>query len=401
MRFLSLLMVLVAGATSSSRVAAEWPQFLGPGRNGSSPETGLLGAWTAEGPKVVWKVAGGPGYSQVVVSGGRAYVVAERGGEEHVLALDAATGKELWSKSIGRAAKPGPSSTPAVDGDRLYVQSMNGPLFCLDSRSDKTIWERDLLKEFAGGNTLWGMTVSPLIDGTLLLTVSGGKGAGVVALDKTTGKVVWKNTDAPLGWASPLIMRVGEQRQAIFKAATMIVAVRPDDGKLLWSIPCDGGGDVVASTPVVAGDKLFISAGDPTSLFAPGPKGAPRLVWKSNLAMDTYWSTAVHHDRHLYGLSHASGPNDDLNCVEVTTGNVLWSQKKFGPASVTLADGKLYILIATGEFVVARATPTGYREDGRCKLLDKGRYVNAPTITGKRLYARDLKHIICLELAAK
>src|SRR5258708_39891467 len=115
MKLLARLLALVAVAACSGRVAADWPQFLGPHRDGSSPETGLRGAWTAAGPKVVWKVAGGTGYSQVVVSGGRAYVVADRGGEERILALDAATGKEVWSKSIGRAAKPGPSSTPAVD----------------------------------------------------------------------------------------------------------------------------------------------------------------------------------------------------------------------------------------------------------------------------------------------
>jgi len=395
-------MILLAGSTARG---ADWPCFLGPNRNGSSPESGLLAEWPAEGPKVVWKAAGGIGYSQIIVSRGRAYIVGQRGKDEMCLALDAATGKEMWSKRIGNASQPGPAATPAADEGRLYVQSMRGALLCLEAENGTVVWERNLLKEFKSRSTLWGMTVSPLAEGNLVLTVSGGKGAGVVALNKMTGEVVWKQTDDKLAFSSPVVMSVAGQKQAIFLTDVGIVAVQLGDGTVRWRFPWVGGGsELYGASPLVVGSELFLATGDDSALITPTRSGDPKVVWGPNETLRTYLSTAVHHKQHLFGTSggwpiHRKPP--PLNCVEAATGKVLWCQEKFGQAHLTLADGNLYMLLSSGELVVAPATAKGYQEKGRSLVLEKADFVNAPTIAGKKLYARDQKNIICLDIAAK
>src|SRR5262249_11098868 len=163
MRSVGLLIIVLLVAVPA--FAADWPQWLGPNHNGSSPETGLLTTWPAQGPKLLWKVPGGEGYSAVAVAGGKAYTLVQRGGNELVLALDAVSGKELWTARCGPAFKnkfgDGPRSTPAVDGAFVYVTSVNGPVLCLDATSGKEIWKHDLLKDFGGKNITWGLSASP------------------------------------------------------------------------------------------------------------------------------------------------------------------------------------------------------------------------------------------------
>ncbi|OAI38926.1 hypothetical protein AYO40_01430, partial [Planctomycetaceae bacterium SCGC AG-212-D15] len=344
----------------TSVAAADWPQFLGPQRNGSSPETGLLAQWDAKGPKVVWKVPGGPGHAQVAVVGGRAYTLVERGGDEVVLALDAATGKEIWSKRFGRGSSP--SSTPAVAADRLYVQSASGPLYCLETDSGKVIWERNLPK---GHRVPYaqGMMVSPILEGNLVLTVVGG------AWNRTTGEPVWTNAEKTGGFefSSPVVVRVGRKSQAVFVTGTQLVAVQPDDGKVLWRYPwTHNEGD--AATPVVIDGQIFVSSGG-CALLTPAASGEPRVLWKEDRTMDNYWATAVCDGKYLYGISGMHATNPSLNCVELSNGRLVWSRKAFGWANLTLADRHLYILTVKGELVVAAATWKGYEEKGRATVL--------------------------------
>ncbi|OAI38684.1 hypothetical protein AYO40_01635 [Planctomycetaceae bacterium SCGC AG-212-D15] len=296
---------------------------------------------------------------------GRAYTVVERGGDEVVIALDAATGKEIWSKRIGDGRTP--SSTPTVHANRLYVQSENVP----------------------GA----GMAVSPLIEGNLVLTVVGG------ALNRATGEPLWTTAEKNKGFefSSPVIVRVGDKSQAVFVTGSELVAVQPDDGKVLWRFPwvyCEGD----AATPLVIGRHLFVSSGG-CALVAPAVSGDPKVVWKTDGVMDNYWATAVCDGQHLYGISGGHGSKPNLNCVEMTTGKLVWSRKTFGWANLTLADSHLYILTVKGELVVAAATPKAYQEKSRAIVLGRPDYLNAPAIAGKKLYVRDKKHIICLDLA--
>ncbi len=397
---------LVAGPRAS---AADWPQWLGPNRTGASPETGLLTAWPAAGPKVLWKVKGGDGYSSVAVAGGRAVTLVQHDGAEWVLALDAATGDRRWETKIAPGFKnrygDGPRSTPAIAGGRVYAQSVNGPLVCLDADTGKVVWEVDLLKEFGAKNISWGLSASPLVDDRFVYAVPGAKSAEVAAFDKTTGKLAWKTGDARAAYASPITVTVGGQRQVVFFTAAGLLAVTPKDGTELWRVAWPTGYDCNIATPLaVGGDRLFVSSGEGvgSALFELSADGPPQAVWESKGpkgVMTNYWANAVLHDGHLYGLSGEFSKRIDLNCVDVKAGKLAWSQKDFGKGAITLAAGHLFITTKKGDLVLVAATPAKYEEKARVALLRENRTV--PTVADGRLYLRDRENIVCLDIAGQ
>ncbi len=387
--------------------AADWPHWLGPNDNGSSPETGLLTKLPATGPKVLWKVPGGEGYSAVAVAGGRGITLVQRDGEELALALDAATGKELWKTRLGPAFKNpfgnGPRSTPSIQGGFVWAQSVTGPLVCLKADSGAVVWRHDLLKEFGAKNIRWGLSASPLIDGDTVLAIPGAKGAGVAAFHKLTGKRIWKTGDDKAAYASPVAVTVGGRRQVIFFTAPGLLAVAADTGKELWRVPWVTAYDVNICTPLLAGKRLFVASGEQvgSALFELTADGPPKVVWESRGkmgVMTTYWANAVIHDGYLYGLSGEFDKVIDLNCVELATGKLMWSRKKFGKAALTLAQGQLFLVTKTGDLVLVHCNPKGYLERGRVRLLGDNRTV--PTLADRRLYLRDLQNIYCLDVAA-
>jgi outer membrane protein assembly factor BamB len=389
--------------------AADWPQFLGPTRDGSSPETGLLTTFPASGPGVLWKVEGGDGYSGISVSGGRCYTLVQRNNEELVVALDAATGKEVWKYRLGPAYKnrygDGPRSTPTVDGKQLYVQSANGPVVCLDAATGKEVWRTDLFQTFKTKNISWGLSASPLIDGNLVLVMPGDPG-GVAALDKTTGKTVWHTAKDKAGYASPVVLNVGKKKQIVFFTGNAVLGIDPAGGKELWRETWKTAFDVNIATPLVIGSQVFVSSGENVGCALLEPAGSKvKTIWDSKGSdnvkpvMKNYWATSVHYQGHLYGLSSEHDPPANLRCLDAATGKIVWEKERFPMCNLTLADGHLFILTVEGDLVVAAASSRGYQEKARARVLQKARYVNAPVIADKKLYARDEKSILCLDLA--
>jgi len=402
----ALMLGVVATAT-----AADWPNFLGPNHNGSSPEKGLLTTWPAGGPKVLWKVEGGDGYSGIAVVGKRAYTMVGRGDDEFAIALDVADGKEVWKRRTGElfteAHGNGPRATPAVDGDFVYFQSASGPLVCLKTADGSVVWEHDLLKEFKAKNITWGLCASPLIEGDLVIAIPGATGAGVAAFNKKDGKVVWKTSDDKAAYASPMAVTVDGKRQIIFFTAAGLLTVAADSGKELWRMPWVTDYDVNIATPLVIGDQLFVSSGEKVGCALLKLKGtdAPGTTWESKgerCVMMTYWANAVAHDKHLYGLSGEYNKQSTLACVDLATGKATWTEPRFGLGALTLADGHLFMVTITGDLVLAPANSKKYEEKARLKgLLTKGRYSVMPTIADKKLYLRDTKHVFCLDIAGK
>lgn len=398
------LLSLVAGAA----LAADWPQWLGPQRDGSSPETGLLTDWPKEGPKLLWKVPGGDGYSSVAVAGKRAFTLVQRGADELVICLDIADGKELWKTRSGPAFKNaygnGPRSTPAIDGDRVYVQSVTGALMCLKADAGDVVWQHNLLKDFGAKNITWGLSASPLIDGDHVLALPGGNGAGVAAFDKNNGKLAWKLGDDKASYASPVALTVGGQKQLVFFTAAGVLGVAPAEGSELWRVPWVTEFDCNIATPLVIGDKIFVSSGEEVGcvLLKLKGSGAPEVVWESKgkgSVMINYWANSVHHNGYLYGLAGEFSKVINLNCVDAKTGKLVWSKKDFGKASVTLADGHLFLVTKKGDLVLAEASPQEYREKARVKLLGETR--TAATIANGRLYLRDRQNLFCLDIKGR
>jgi outer membrane protein assembly factor BamB len=401
------LLALALLAVVRPACAADWPNWLGPAHNGTSPEKGLLTDWPAGGPKLLWKVPGGDGYSSVAVVGQRACTLVQRDGAEWVVALDTATGKEKWSKKIAPAYTNkfgnGPRSTPTIENGLIYVQSVKGPLVCLKVDDGSIVWQHDLLKEFGSENITWGLSASPLIEGNLVLAVPGAKGAGVAAFDKKTGKLAWKVGDDGAAYASPIAVAVGGKRQIIFFTAEGLLAASPE-GKELWRVPWLTEFKCNICTPLVVGDQLFVSSGEGVgcAMFRLSAGAAPEVVWDSKGSkgvMTNYWANSVEHNGYLYGLSGEFDKKIHLNCVDAKSGKLKWSQMDFGKGAITLADGHLFITTKKGDLVLVRANPEKYEEKARVGLLGENRTV--PTIAEKRLYLRDRDSIYCLDIRGK
>ncbi|GIW79279.1 MAG: alcohol dehydrogenase [Gemmatales bacterium] len=401
----SLLFVMTASSVS----AADWPQFLGPLRNGASPETGLLTTWPKNGPKVLWKVPGGEGYASIAVVGGRAFTLVQRGDDELVLALDVKDGKTAWTYRLGPAYKNqygnGPRATPTVDGDRVFVQSVNGQFAGLDKNTGKVLWSQNLFDTFHTKNISWGLSASPLVDGKLVYVLPGLQG-GVAALDKETGKVVWRTGKDKAAYASPIVATSNGTRLLIVFTAPGLTALNPATGQEYWKIPWKTEYDVNIATPLNVGDGLFVSSGEKVgcAFFKLTGKSKPTIVWQSKgpkSLMINYWANSVVHGEHLFGFDGEYNVPSNLRCLKIKTGRLGWFRERFGKANLALADGHLWITTAAGDVVVAAASPVGYQEKGRVRLLQKDRYATMPTIADKKLFVRDQVSIYCLDIAGK
>ena len=388
--------------------ADDWPHWMGPRSDGTSAEKGLATTWPQTGPKVLWKVPGGDGYSAIAVADDRAITMVQRDGKELVVALDANTGKPLWSTPMGPAFKnangSGPRATPWIEGDSVYVQAASGPMKCLAAKTGAIVWQIDLLKEFGAKNNQWGVSASPVIAGNLLLVIPGAKNAGVAALHKETSDVLWKTGSDKAAYASPVVADVGGVKQAIFFNAAGLLGVTLDKGKELWRIAWPAEFDCNIATPLLLpGNKLFVSSGEGNgcALLELQAVGAPKTVWESKgkkSVMICYWATPVAHDGYLYGFAGEFNKRIDLRCIDLADGKVKWSKEGFGKGALLYADGQLIVTTKTGDLVLVRATPTAYEERGRVELLGTNRTV--PTLSRRRLFVRDLESILCLDVGS-
>jgi outer membrane protein assembly factor BamB len=401
-RILASLLLVIASAVVH---AEDWPRWLGPNADGSSKETGLNLKWGEAGPKKLWEAEGGEGYSTIAVAGGKAITLVQRGGKEFAVALDAKTGSPLWQTPIGPGYKNsygnGPRSTPSIDGDLVFVQSVNGNLACLKAKDGTFVWDKNLLTTFGGKNISWGLSASPIVDGDLVFAIPGGKDTGVAAFEKKTGKLVWKVGDDKAGYASPVVTTVGGKKQVVFFTAPGLVAVDPANGKELWRVSWKTEFDCNICTPIAIGEKLFVSSGEGVGcamlhLKADSP---PDVLWESRGkkgVMTNYWANAVVQGKYLYGLSGEFDKRIDLNCVDAETGKLMWSQAGMGKGALLLAQDHLIFTTKKGDLVVAKADPASYQEVSRAAVLGENR--TSPTLSNRRLYVRDLKKIICFDL---
>ncbi len=337
-RVLATILALSVAAWSH---AADWPQWRGPQRNGVSEETGLLKQWPTEYPKLVWQVKKiGSGYSTPAVVGERIYLLSNEGLEnEFVQALGAVDGGKVWSTRIGKVGNPdqrpnypAARSTPTVDGGSLYALGSDGDLACLETGTGKIVWQKSLRKDFAGKPGTWAYSESPLIDGDVLVCTPGGNTATLVALNKTTGDVLWKcalPSGGEAAYASAIVVEAGGIKQYVQILAKELVGVEAKTGKLLWHYDRTAkGSPAVIPTPVAAKGSVY-SAGARTGgglvkLTAQDDSVHAEPLYFSQKLPTAIGGTVIVGD-FLYGTTAQA-----LLCVEFATGNVKWADKSIG-----------------------------------------------------------------------
>ena len=385
MRYAISILLTLAGH------AADWPQWRGPNRDGKSTETGLLKEWPAGGPKLIWKTQGlGAGYASLSVVQGRIYTLGQHDETQFIMALDAATGKKLWETPNGGAYHErrgdGPRGAPTIEGDRLWAMTADGTVSCLDIKTGKKIWSQSSVKDYGGSVPNWGYSESPLIDGERLIFVTGGSGSAIVAIDKSTGKLVWKSQGDHAAYSSAMIADTGRIRQVLAFTSRGAVGVRADNGELLWRYDRIANRTANIATPIFHNGHAFFSSdyGTGCVLLKLDAGGKADEVY-FNGEMKNHYSTSVLVDDHLYGYSSAI-----LTAMKFMTGEVAWKNRSVGKGSVIYADGHLYANGENGTVGLIEATPAGYKEKSRFSY-SKGDLPTwaVPAISNGHLYIRD------------
>ena len=411
MRFAAAILSVPFILQSAASRADDWPQYRGPNQDGISTEKANV-KWGAAGPKVIWKVPVDKGFSSFAVSGGKVLTQVIRGGEtprEVCLALDAATGKELWFADIGvgkgysgGGEGDGPRSTPTVNDGMVYLITPELVVYGLDAQTGKMVWSRDLMKEHAGRNIGWRSAASAVVDGDLVFVGGGGPGQSLLALNKKNGDVVWKDHDEKITHSTPVVATIHGQRQVIFFLESGLLSVSARDGKALWRFPFKFNVSTAIS-PIVSGDVVYCSAG-----YGVG-SGACKIVKEGDLLtakelwavpgdqlVANHWSTPVCKDGYLYGMfcfkKFKTGP---LKCVELATGKIMWEKPGFGQGNVILVGGTLLALADDGQLVQVEAAPAAYKEIARTQAVS-GKCWSTPAFSNGRIYVRSVQEGVCL-----
>jgi len=401
--FRALIVLAAIVFCLSEARAQDWPQWRGPNRDGISKETGLLKQWPATGPALVWKATGaGGGYSSLAISGGRIFTMGVRAGRENVIAFDVATGKELWATPHGAVFSndrgDGPRGTPTVDGDRLYALGGNGDLSCMDTKTGKIVWTLNILQKFGGENPKWGISESPLVIGEKVLVNPGGPNASVMALNKKDGTVIWKTQSDQAGYSSAMPVQIGGTTQIVFFTDQRALGVDLKDGKFLWSYPKASNNVANVATPIVRGNRVFVSSdyGTGAALVEIKADGTAQEVYFTK-EMRNHHSSSILIGDYLYGFSSGI-----LTAMRFDTGAVAWKDRSVGKGSLVYADGNLYAFSENGVVGLIEATPTGYVEKGRFRIQqDSLPTWTHPVIAGGRLYLRDQNTIYAYDVKQK
>jgi len=390
-------------------IAADWPQFRGPTRDGQSTETGLLKSWPEGGPKLLWSAKDvGEGYAQPVVAGGTVYVagMTDKAGYLSAFALD---GKRQWKKTYGpeyTGRYPGARSIPTVHDGRVYVTSGLGVLNCMDAKTGEVKWAVDIFKRFGGRNVRWGFAESSLIDGDRIICTPCGAEATMAALDRKTGKTVWKSEALGdrSGYCSPLLIRRGKTRLIVTMTAVNIIGVNADDGKVLWKVSYRSRYGNHPCTPIYSKGMLYCTSGygkGGVMLELSADGTSAKQKW-AEVKPDCHHGNMVLIDGYLYGTGHANGGK--WVCLELASGKVIYETAGTGKGSPAVADGLMYCYTEPGTVALVRPTPKpdGFQVVSSFKITQgRGMHWAHPTIAGGRLYIRHGDAVMAYDIKAK
>ena len=450
--WLLLLVLPVFLVESCTARADDWPQWLGPRRDGVWRETGIVKAFPKEGPKVRWRTPIGAGYAGPAVAGDRVYVTdrilapeaknpanpfdkSKVPGKERVLCLDDATGKILWTHEYDCAYTisypAGPRTTPVIHEGKVYTLGAMGDLFCLDAGTGKVIWSKNFPKDYQANVPMWGFSASPLLDGDKLVCLVGGSGSVAVAFHKDTGKELWRALSAKEpGYCPPVIIEAGGRRQLIIWHPEAVNSLDPETGNLYWSQPFEVGAGMTIPTPRQADDRLFLTCfyNGSMMLKLDADKPGATLMWKGKSkspeprltdGLHSVMCTPYLKEGYIYGVCSYG----ELRCLKADTGERIWKtfqattgsdeEQRWANAFIVARDDRFFLLNERGDLIIAQMTPKGYEELSRAHLLDPTNMMvqgqrpkdhpavlwSHPAFAHRSIYARNDKEIICVSLA--
>jgi len=393
-----------------------WSSFRGADRADHSPDTGLLKEWPEGGPKLLWESRiCGKGYSGPAIVDGKIYLTGTIDGEAKIICLNESDGKEVWMVDLGKDPEngystgwgAGPRGTPTVSDGIVYAMSANGSLTAVDAADGKEKWSKEMVGDFGGKVPQWGYSESPLVDGDWLIVTPGGKDGAIAALDKKTGKTIWRSTDLTDGaqYSSVIIAMVNGKKQYVQLFMKTLAGVDAETGKLLWTSKWSQGRTAVIPTPIYHDGKVYMTSGYGAGCKLVDISGAEaKDVWE-NKVMKNHHGGVLLLDGYLYGFSDGRG----LVCQDLKTGEAKWNKSGNGiqKGAVHYADGMLYCVDESeGSVFLVEATPDGYKETGRFAMPDvtklregtNGKVWTHPVVLNGKLYLRDQDLFFCFDV---
>ncbi len=389
--------VPVAAAAPAEPVpagSAYWTEFRGPNRDGRYDQAGILTRWPEGGLPLAWKQPIGGGYASFAIANGRAFTIEQRRDREVVAAYDLKNGRELWTSSWSAHFQeamggPGPRSTPTWHEGRIYALGATGVFRCLDARTGKTIWSRNILEDAGAENLQWGMAASPLIVDDKVIVLPGGRqNTSVAAYDKQSGEIIWTAQSDKQAYVSPMLATLAGKRQLVVVSSARVMGLTVEGGALLWEHPWVTQYDTNSSQPVALDDRRFIISsgyGHGSALIEIRNEGegfSAHAVWKNN-QLKSRFNGFVLHEGHIYGLDEGI-----MVCLEAATGNRKWKGGRYGYGQVILASGHIVVTTEDGDVVLVRATPEKHDEISRFSSLS-GRTWNNPAMADGYLLVRN------------
>jgi outer membrane protein assembly factor BamB len=402
-----LLAVLLAGCQVRPPAVADpsaapadktcsWPRFHGPHGDNISTETGLLRKWPEQGPKLAFVAKGiGEGFAGVTIADGLIYTCGNIDEKTVITALDLG-GNIQWQVDNGGAwtgEHPGTRGTPTIDGHRLYHESPLGEVVCLKAKTGERIWNLNILEQFGSENISWALAESLLVDGDRVICSPGGPNTAVVALDKMTGKTIWKSPSADgdlAGYATPTLAEYQGLRMIFTLTSKAVMGVNADTGDLLFRFPHKTDYDVNVLEPIFHDAALYVSTGYGSGsvmlkVHVDGQKATVEELWRSR-ALDNHHGGVILLDGYLYGSAHGGR----WVCLDWQTGKTMYQARGVGKGSLTCAEGMLYTLSEKSQMGLVQATPEGHEVISEFSLPEGGEGPSwaHPVVCGGRLYVR-------------
>lgn len=397
--------------------AQDWTQYRGADGDGTSAATFPVPDWS-NGPTVVWKKPTPLGFSSFVVANGTAFTLIGdkspgQDPREICIAMDSATGQKRWSRRLsevkynggggagarGNKGGDGPRSTPVYSDGKVFVYDAQMKLYCLSADSGSVIWTRDIVNEYSGSNIRWQNATSPVVEGDSVFVAGGGQGKSMMAFHKNNGDLLWSQGDETMTHATPVIGQINGQKQLVFFMQSGLISVDPKSGQENWRLDYDYRTSTAAS-PVLAGDMVYCSAGYGVGagVFKISESGDVSSQWRKKNRLMNHWSTPVLRDGYLYGMfgfkKYAKGP---LQCIELATGEIQWSQAGFGQGNLILVGDKLVALSDGGDLAIVEATPEAYKELARAKVV-AGKCWSTPSYSDGKVFVRSTEEAVCISL---